>query len=114
MHQKQLLPLFLVRARVWARHAGYSEESGLIAVREGWLDKRWRFAEVRKIQSLVLVQSPIDRYHGMATLLMDTVGASPFDAPLRIRYLPADEAMALRDQLAAAMEAAPTPARTPA
>lgn len=109
-----LLPLFLLRAIVWARHAGWSEEEGVIAVREGWLDKRWRFAEVRKIQSLVLVQSPIDRYHGMATLLMDTVGASPFDAPLRIRYLPADEAMALRDQLAAAMEAAATPARTPA
>ncbi|GGA79317.1 membrane protein [Arenimonas soli] len=109
-----LVPLFLVRAIVWARHAGWSEEAGVIAVREGWLDKRWRFAEVRKIQSLVLVQSPIDRYHGMASLLMDTVGASPFDTPLRIRYLPADEAMALRDQLAAAMEAAPTPARTPA
>ena len=109
-----LVPLFLARAIVWARHAGWSEEEGVIAVREGWLDKRWRFAEVRKIQSLVLVQSPIDRYHGMATLLMDTVGASPFDAPLRIRYLPVDEAMALRDQLAAAMEAAATPARTPA
>lgn len=109
-----LLPLFLLRAIVWARHAGWSEEEGVIAVREGWLDKRWRFAEVRKIQSLVLVQSPIDRYHGMATLLMDTVGASPFDAPLRIRYLPADEAFALRDQLATAMEAAATPARRPA
>lgn len=109
-----LLPLFLVRAIVWARHAGWSEEAGVIAVREGWLDKRWRFAEVRKIQSLVLVQSPIDRYHGMATLLMDTVGASPFDEPLRIRYLPAEEAMALRDQLAAAMEARATPARMPA
>ncbi|HEY9144722.1 MAG TPA: PH domain-containing protein [Arenimonas sp.] len=109
-----LLPLFLLRAIVWARHAGWSEEEGVIAVREGWLDKRWRFAEVRKIQSLVLVQSPIDRYHGMATLLMDTVGASPFDAPLRIRYLPAEEAMALRDQLAAAMEARATPARMPA
>tara|TARA_R110002020_G_scaffold154546_2_gene334475 strand:+ start:24700 stop:26214 length:1515 start_codon:yes stop_codon:yes gene_type:complete len=109
-----LLPLFLLRAIVWARHAGWSEEEGVIAVREGWLDKRWRFAEVRKIQSLVLVQSPIDRYHGMATLLMDTVGASPFDPPLRIRYLPAEEAIALRDQLAAAMEARATPARMPA
>ena len=109
-----LVPLFLVRAIVWARHAGWSEEAGVIAVREGWLDKRWRFAEVRKIQSLVLVQSPIDRYHGMATLLMDTVGASPFDPPLRIRYLPAEEAIALRDQLAAAMEARATPARMPA
>jgi putative membrane protein len=50
----------------------------------------------------------------MASLLMDTVGASPFEPPLRVRYLPEAEARALRDQLAAAMESAAIPARTPA
>jgi putative membrane protein len=109
-----LLPVFALRAVVWARYAGYSLEGGLVAVREGWLDKSWRFAEVRKLQSLRLAQSPFDRRHGMASLLMDTVGASPFEPPLRVRYLPEAEARALRDQLAAAMEAAATPARTPA
>lgn len=109
-----LLPVLALRAVVWARHAGYSEEGGLIAVREGWLDKRWRFVEVRRIQSLVLAQSPLDRRHGMATLLMDTVGASPFDPPVRVRYLPLAEAEALRARLAAAMDARPTPARTAA
>lgn len=109
-----LLPLLLLRAKVWARHAGYSEESGLVAVREGWLDKRWRFAEVRKLQSLSLSQSPFDRRHGMASVHMDTAGANPFEPPLRIRYLPEDEARALRDRLAAAMDARPTPARTAA
>lgn len=107
-----LLPVFLLRARIWARHAGYSEEGGLIAVREGWLDKHWRFAETRKLQSLQLSQSPFDRHHGMASLLMDTAGASPFDPPLRIRYLPEGEARALHDRLAAAMDAPLTPART--
>ena len=109
-----LLPVLALRAVVWARHAGYSEEGGLIAVREGWLDKRWRFVEVRRIQSLALTQSPLDRRHGMATLLMDTVGASPFDPPVRVRYLPVEEARELRARLAAAMDAAPTPARTAA
>ncbi len=109
-----LLPVFLVRAKVWARHAGYSEESGLIAVREGWLDKRWRFAEVRKLQSLTLSQSPFDRRHGMASVHMDTAGASPFEPPLRIRYLPEAQARALRDRLAQAMDAPATPARTAA
>ena len=109
-----LLPLFFVRAKVWARHAGYSEESGLIAVREGWLDKRWRFAEVRKLQSLTLTQSPFDRRHGMASVHMDTAGANPFEPPLRVRYLPEAEARALRDRLAAAMDAPITPARTAA
>lgn len=109
-----LLPVLALRAVVWARHAGYSEEGGMIAMREGWLDKRWRFVEVRRIQSLVLSQSPLDRRHGMATLLMDTVGASPFDPPVRVRYLPVAEAEALRARLAAAMDARPTPARTAA
>ena len=109
-----LLPLLLLRARIWARHAGYSEESGLIAVREGWLDKRWRFAEVRKLQSLTLSQSPFDRRHGMASVHMDTAGANPFEPPLRVRYLPEAEARALRDRLAAAMDAPVTPARTAA
>lgn len=109
-----LLPLLLLRAKIWARHAGYSEESGLIAVREGWLDKRWRFAEVRKLQSLTLSQSPFDRRHGMASVHMDTAGANPFEPPLRVRYLPEAEARALRDRLAAAMDAAVTPARTAA
>lgn len=84
----------------------------MVAVREGWLDKRWRFAEVRKLQSLTLTQSPLDRRHGMASLQLDTVGASPLEPALRIRYLPEAEARALRDRLAAAMEAAITPART--
>ena len=109
-----LLPLLLLRAKIWARHAGYSEESGLIAVREGWLDKRWRFAEVRKLQSLTLSQSPFDRRHGMASVHMDTAGANPFEPPLRIRYLPEAEARDLRDRLAAAMDAAAIPARTAA
>lgn len=108
-----LLPLWLLRARVWARHAGYSEDGGLIAVREGWLDRRWRFADVRKLQSLRLSQTPFDRRLGMATLMMDTAGASPLEPPLRVRYLPEDKARALHDRLAAAMDAPLTPARTP-
>lgn len=109
-----LLPLLLVRARVWARHAGYCLENGVIAVREGWLDKSWRFAETGKVQALRLSRSPFDRRHGMATLLLDTAGASPFEPPLRIRYLPEDVARALHDRLAATLDAAPTPARTAA
>jgi putative membrane protein len=107
-----LLPLLLLRAKVWARHAGYSLEGGLIAVREGWLDKSWRFAEPGKLQAIKLSRSPFDRRHGMATLVLDTAGASPMEPALRIRYLPEEEARRLHDQLAAAMDAPLTPART--
>ena len=74
-------------------------------MREGWLDKSWRFAETGKLQALRLSRSPFDRRHGMATLLLDTAGASPFEPPLRIRYLPEAEARALHDRLAALMDA---------
>ena len=107
-----LLPVLVVRAKVWARHAGYSVDAGLVAVREGWLDRHWRFCETRKLQALKLVRSPFDRRHGMATLLLDTAGASPLAPPLRIRYLPEAEARALHDQLAAAMYTTPTRARS--
>jgi putative membrane protein len=108
-----MLPLLLVRAKVWARHAGYSLDGGLIAVREGWLDKSWRFAETGKLQAIKLSRSPFDRRHGMATLVLDTAGASPMEPALRIRYLPEDEARRLHDRLAAAMDRpAPTRART--
>ena len=109
-----LLPVWLLRAKIWARHAGYSLEGGLIAVREGWLDKSWRFAETGKLQAIKLSRSPFDRHHGMATLVLDTAGASPLEPALRIRYLPEDEARALHDRLAAAMDAAPIRARTAA
>jgi putative membrane protein len=62
----------------------------------------------------VLTQSPFDRHHGMATLLMDTVGASPFEPPLRIRYLPEAEARALHERLAANLGGAAIRARTAA
>ena len=107
------LPLLLLRARIWARHAGYSLEGGLVAVREGWLDKSWRFAETGKLQAIKLSRSPFDRHHGMATLVLDTAGASPLEPALRIRYLPEDEARRLHDQLAAAMDGrVAIPART--
>jgi putative membrane protein len=94
-------------ARRWAAHAGYAEEGGLVAVREGWLDRHWRFAETRKVQGLRLSRSPLDRRFGMASLLLDTAGVGPGVAPLRVRFLPVDEARALYARLAAALAQSP-------
>ena len=93
------LPLWLWRARVWARHAGWSVRDGLVAFRSGWLDRRWRFAEIGKLQALEWVCSPFDRRHGMATLRFDTAGASPFEGGLVIPYLPEAEARRLYTEL---------------
>ncbi|HKS06338.1 MAG TPA: PH domain-containing protein [Gemmatimonadaceae bacterium] len=98
-----LIPIGFIRARVWARYAAYAEENGVIAVREGWLRRTWRFAEVRKLQVLSMTETPFDRRAGMATLHLDTAGASADTLALRIRYLPRADAVALRDKLATAI-----------
>jgi putative membrane protein len=52
---------------------------------------------------LAVVQGPFDRRHGMATLVLDTAGADATAPALRVRYLPEDDARALRDRLAMAV-----------
>ena len=82
------------------RHAGYALGDTLVAVREGWWSRHWRFAEIDKLQALRLSRSPLDRRCGTATLWLDTAGAAPFSPPLRIRFLPEAAAQALHAQLA--------------
>ena len=87
-------------ARHHARSAGYAINARIVAVRSGWWSRHWRFAELDKLQALRLSQGPLDRRWGMATVWLDTAGASPSGTPLRIRCLPEAEARALLDQLA--------------
>ncbi len=98
-----LVPVLYARARVWARYSAWTLDAGVIAFRQGWLDRNWRFAEVRKLQSLRLVQSPFDRRHGMAAVWMDTIGASPLEPALVIPYLDIVVAGALIERLRAQM-----------
>ena len=110
-----LVPMLYVRARVWARYSAWSLEGGVVAFRQGWLDRHWRFAEARKLHALRVTQSPFDRRHGMATLHMDTAGASPFEPELSIPYLHTADAERLAAQLRALMPYDPgriNPART--
>jgi putative membrane protein len=111
-----LLPLVYLRARVWARYSAWTLEGGVVAFRQGWLDRHWRFAEARKLHALQLTQSPFDRRHGMATLHLDTAGASPMEPRLQIPYLPVAEAEALAERLRELMprDGGISPARTPA
>lgn len=97
------LPWLWLQSKQWAKHAGYSHANGLIAVREGWIGKSWRFAEVRKVQAVYLKQSPFDRRHGMATVFCDTVNAGSFEPALAVRYLPFEEAEVLHRELSAAI-----------
>ena len=90
-----LAPVLAWRARHWARHSAWSVANGLVAYRHGWLGREWRFAEAGKLQALELVQSPLDRRFGMATLRFDTAGATALESGLAIPYLPEATARAL-------------------
>lgn len=96
-----LAPLQLWRARRIAVACGYAANGRIVAWRTGWLSKTWNFAEIGKLQASRLSQSPLDRLLGMASLLLDTAGASPFGAPLHLRHLPLDAAQALSARLVA-------------
>ena len=95
-----LLPWSAFAAHRHARHAGYAINEGLVAVRGGWWARHWRFAELDKLQALRLTRGPLDRRWGMATLWLDTAGASATSTPLRIRHLPEAEARDLLEGLA--------------
>jgi putative membrane protein len=107
-----LWPLVILRAKIWARHAGYAQSDGLIAVRTGWLNRSWEFTDLRKLQTLRITASPFDRRHGMATVWLDTAGASTRDGVLRIPYLPAAEARRMYEHLALGMDPPDNASRT--
>jgi putative membrane protein len=111
-----LLPVLLVRAKVWARYSAWSIGHGLVAFRSGWIDRSWRFAEIGKLQAMELTQSPFDRRNGMATLHFDTAGAKAMAGGLQIPYLPEATARRLQDELSRGLatpwQTAPTRSRT--
>lgn len=78
-----------------ARRMAYAANTEIVAVREGWWTRHWRFAELDKLQALQLTRSPLDRRCGTATLQLDTSGAGALSPPLRVRFLPHDDALAL-------------------
>lgn len=96
-----LAPLQLWRAHRIAAACGHADNGRIVAWRSGWLAKTWNFAEIGKLQAVRLSQSPLDRRLGMASLLLDTAGASPFGAPLHLRHLPLGVARALSARLVA-------------
>ena len=93
------IPWSMFVARQHAQRAGFCVDAELVAVREGWWSRHWRFAEIGKLQALQLRQGPLDRWLGMASLWLDTAGASQVSTPLRIRYIGEQEARALMERL---------------
>lgn len=99
-----LLPGSLIAARGWARFSAYACDGQHLAFRSGWLDRRWVVLRIDKGQSLRLATSPFDRRRGMASIELDSAGASPTSPRLRVPYLAEIEARDLAARLRAALD----------
>lgn len=101
------LPWSVYKTRQEVQRAAYALGSALIAVREGWWRRHWRFAEIDKLQALQLTRSPLDRRFGTASLRLDTAGAGAMSPPLQVRLIPLAEARALYERLSAELARRP-------
>lgn len=89
-----MLPLVWLIARRWVRSAGWALTDHAILFRSGWPGRSTSLVRFGNMQSVSLRQSPFDRRHRMATLAVDTAGASSTGHRIRIPYL--DETVALK------------------
>ena len=104
-----IIPVLFLRAKVWSAHAAYAQTEDLIAVREGWLSREWRFAEINKLQGMSLREGILDRQFGMASVYLDTAGANAMTSAFRIPYMPREMADKLMLQLSAKISRGPLP-----
>jgi putative membrane protein len=97
-----LLPaLALAHAKLQARHMAHGLSEGIFAFRSGWHLRQTTIAPLHKVQAVGLSESPFDRRHGMAGLIVDTAGAGGAPHRLHVPYLECGHARALSAVVAA-------------
>jgi len=102
-----LLAYAFVDAKLQARHMAHSVSDGVFAFRSGWYMRQTTITPLRKVQVTGVAESPFDRRHGMAALVVDTAGAGGAPHDLHVPYLDRERAHALSAVLASrAREAA--------
>ncbi len=84
------LPLVWLIARRWVHSAGWALTDDAILFRSGWPGRSTSMVRFVNMQSVLMRQSPFDRRHGMARLVVDTAGASSIGHRIEIPYLDAE------------------------
>jgi len=90
----------LVHAAQWWKHAAWTLAPTAMAFRSGWWTRRASIVRFAKIQTVSMGQSPFDRRHDMARLVVDTAGAGKVGHRLNIPFLPREVAVELHGRLA--------------
>jgi putative membrane protein len=82
------------------RYLGYRPEAGYFWTRHGWLSRYTSIVPVRNTQAVMLHQTPLDRWHRVATVSVDTAGQAYTASGPFIHNVPAADALALARDLA--------------
>lgn len=92
------IPLLVLAAIFDRRVHRYTLVDGTLFVVRGFLDERLWIVPVRKVQTIRVTRSPVQRLLGLSTVLVDTAGASALSDP-RIVDMKHDLAAALADEI---------------
>jgi len=82
------------------RYLGYCLGERYFRTRRGWLSRATQLVPIRNAQTVVIRQTPLDRWHRVATVLVDTAGQAYTGGGPRIHNVPWAEAVSLAQTLA--------------
>jgi putative membrane protein len=82
------------------RHLGYWLGDRFFRMRSGWLNRATHIVPIRNVQSIVVRQTPFDRRHGVATLILDSAGQTNTGGGPRIKNVPWSDTLAVARTLA--------------
>lgn len=88
-----------IGARIYTSQLGWAVVSGAVLFRTGLIWRSLTVAHFNKMQAVSMYQSPFDRRHRMASVRVDTAGASDSSHRVDIPYLANDQATELFELL---------------
>ena len=95
-----LIPAVYVLNAINFRYLGFVADEDFFRMRRGWLSRFTYIVPIRNAQTIVVRQTPFDRRHRVATLMVDTAGQTFTGGGPRIRNVPESEALAVARTLA--------------
>jgi putative membrane protein len=93
------IPLAWMHAHLYVKNTRWALAHDAVLFRSGWLNRRLTIVPRDRVQTSSIEASPFDRRSRMASIYVDTAGASPMTAGIKIRYLATDVAEALATAL---------------
>jgi putative membrane protein len=93
------IPLAWMHAHLYVKYTRWALAGDAVLFRRGWLNRSLTVVPRDRVQTLSVEATPFDRRSRMASIYIDTAGASAMNAGIKIRYLAADVA----ERLAAAL-----------